>query len=285
MLHNIFLTVGLVAAILIAATIVRWITRKSSLGALPTRSRLWIAQAPHLGALFAIVVVVIYLWSPMADGVGPLLGWSAAGLTIALHRVVTAFAGYLIILRGNVFSIGDRIVFGGVRGDVVGLSFTQTTIMEIGQSQYSGRIVRVTNDKLFDEPVSNHTRDFPFVWEELALPITFDDDYRVVERLLLDTARRHTAEAMREAARALEQVRRKYFLSETPSVEPRVYIRITENWNELSVRFIVAAHAVRAVKDAMSRDLLTGLREAGIGIASTTNAIVEVPPINVRMIG
>ncbi len=300
MLQNLLLTVGLVAAILIAAAFVRWLTRASIFHASATRGRFWVAQATHLAVLVGIIAVLLYVWAPSAGGIGPIFGWAAAGLTIALQRVVTAFAGYLIILRGNVFTVGDRIMIGGVRGDVVGLGFMQTTVMEMGQTpgeihdnpsmwihgrQYSGRIVRVTNDKLFDKPVYNYTRDFPFVWEEIQLPIRFEDDYRVVERLMLETARRHTADAMRDGARALEQVRGKYFLSESPSVEPRVYLRITDNWNELSVRFIVAGHTARTVKDAMSRDLLAGLRQAGIGIASSTSAIVEVPPINVRMIG
>jgi small-conductance mechanosensitive channel len=299
-LRNLLLTVGLVAAILIAAALVRWITRATPFGGSATRARFWIAQATHLAVLAGIIVVLLSIWAPAAGGIGPVFGWAAAGLTIALQRVVTAFAGYLIILRGNVFTVGDRIMIGGVRGDVVGLGFMQTTVMEMGQTpsemhddpsmwirgrQYSGRIVRVTNDKLFDEPIYNYTRDFPFVWEEILIPVRFEDDYRVVERLMLETARRHTADAMRDGARALEQVRDKYFLSESPSVEPRVYLRITDNWNELSVRFLIVAHTARTVKDAMSRDLIAGLREAGIGVASATNAIVEVPPINVRMIG
>ena len=38
---------------------------------------------------------------------------------MALQRVITAFAAYLIILRGRIFTVGDRITIGGVRGDVV----------------------------------------------------------------------------------------------------------------------------------------------------------------------
>ena len=51
-----------------------------------------------------------------------------AGLAFALQRVVTAIAGYVVILRGKTFSVGDRIVMGGVRGDVIELRFTQTVI-------------------------------------------------------------------------------------------------------------------------------------------------------------
>lgn len=296
MLRNLLLTVGLAAGILIAASLIRGLSRRIA-ARRATRAQFWIAQATHIAVLVGIVTVVIAVWAPSVGGVGILGGWAAAGLTIALQRVITAFAGYLIILRGNVFTVGDRIMIGGVRGDVVALGFMQTTVMEMGQTpsemkddpsmwirgrQYSGRIVRITNDKVFDTPVYNYTRDFPFIWEELTLPIRFQDDYRKVEELMLAAARRHTGDVVDEATRALEAVRDRYFLSESPSVEPRVYLRITDNWNELSVRFAVRARDVRAVKDAMSRELLAGLDAASIGIASATTAIVEFPPLDVR---
>ena len=87
-----------------------------------------------------------------------------------------------VVLGGNTFTVGDRITMGGVRGDVIALTFTQTKIMEMGQPpavqgadpamwvrsrQFTGRIVTVTNDKVFDEPVYNYTREFPFIWEEI----------------------------------------------------------------------------------------------------------------------
>ena len=65
---------------------------------------------------------------------------------------------------------------GGVRGDVMRLGFIQTTIMEMGQPpsvqaadpamwvksrQFTGRIVTVSNSRIFNEPVFNYTRDFP----------------------------------------------------------------------------------------------------------------------------
>ncbi len=63
------------------------------------------------------------------------------------------------------------------RGDVIDLDFTQTTIMEMGQPppvqnaepamwvqsrQYTGRMVTVSNARVFDEPVFNYTREFAF---------------------------------------------------------------------------------------------------------------------------
>ncbi|HEX2638198.1 MAG TPA: mechanosensitive ion channel domain-containing protein [Gemmatimonadales bacterium] len=127
-------------------------------------------------------------------------GLVTAGLVIALQRVVAAFAAYFVILRGRLFRVGDRLVMGGVRGDVIALGFIRTTIMEMGEPppvqsaepavwvearQYTGRIVTVTNDRIFSEAVYNYTRDFPYLWEELRVPVPYTADRAAAERILL----------------------------------------------------------------------------------------------------
>jgi len=294
------ITVGFVAAVLIAAALLRGLARLLLAGESGDRPRFWIAQVVRLLTLAAVILIVARVWLSGTQEFTAVMGWVAAGLAIALQRVITAFAGYLIILRGNVFTVGDRITIGGVRGDVIALGFMQTTVMEMGQSpseqsddpsmwvrgrQYSGRIVRITNDKVFDTPVYNYTRDFRYMWEEMVIPVRYADDYRRVEQMLLDVARRHTGELAAEMSEALDKLAGKYFLGEPPDVEPKVYVRLTDNWTELSLRFVVRPTNARIVKDAMSRDILDGLAEAKIGIASATYAVVEFPPIRVEQAG
>ena len=49
------------------------------------------------------------------------------------------------------------------------------------------------------------------------------------------------------------------------------------------MRFIAETHGVRALKDAMSRDILSALDAAQIGIASSTYDIVGMPRIRVQL--
>jgi len=58
--------------------------------------------------------------------------------------------------------------------------------------QYTGRVVTVTNDKIFDEPVYNYSREFPYLWEEMRLGISYLADRNLAEHILLDVANRHT---------------------------------------------------------------------------------------------
>ncbi|MBV9768883.1 MAG: hypothetical protein JOZ32_04875 [Bryobacterales bacterium] len=66
-------------------------------------------------------------------------------------------------------------------------------------------------------------------------------------------------------------------------LEPRVYVRLTNNWVELSVRFITPDHGVRELKDKLSRDIFDRLSQAGIGIASSTYDIVGMPLVSVKL--
>lgn len=56
-----------------------------------------------------------------------------AGVAIALQRVITALAAYLIMLRWRVFTLGDHISMAVVRSDVIALGFMHAMIMEMGE--------------------------------------------------------------------------------------------------------------------------------------------------------
>jgi len=154
--------------------------------------------------------------------------------------------------------------------------------MWVEARQYTGRVVTITNDKIFDTPVYNYSREFPYLWEEMHLPIPYSADRRVAERILLEAARRHTVRTTELSAEALRELRRRYFV-DSADLEPRVYWQLTDNWLELGVRFVTRERGVREVKDAMSRDVLAALDEAGIAIASATVALADLPPVRVSL--
>ncbi|HUQ98982.1 MAG TPA: mechanosensitive ion channel domain-containing protein [Gemmatimonadaceae bacterium] len=261
------------------------------------RPRFWTEQLVSLASLVTIIAGIIAIWFDDPGRLSGALGLAAAGLAVALQRVITSFAGYLIILRGNLFTVGDRIVMGETRGDVIALGFMQTTVMEMGQSspeqsappavwvagrQYTGRIVRITNDKIFDSPIYNYTRDFPFVWDEMHIPIHHEGQRQVAERILLEIAQKHTDPIALEARPAIERLRKKYFLPGDIDTAPQLFYRITDNWTEMSVRFISHEPGVRGLKDAMFREILSRFGEAHVEIASTSAEISFTSPLRVE---
>lgn len=270
----------------------RWLRRRQN-----ERLQFWARQVINLLSAVVLLVSLISIWFDDPARLATALGLVTAGLAFALQKVITALAGYFVILRGSTFNVGDRITMGGVRGDVIALGFIQTTIMEMGQPasisasadpamwvksrQFTGRIVTVTNDKIFDEPVYNYTRDFPYLWEEISIPIPYTADRHRAEQILLECADRHTIKLKEMSREAWHHMQHRYAI-EPVDLTPKVYYRITDNWLELTVRFVVGEHAIRDLKDEMSRDILTLFDEAGIDIASATFDIVGFPTLKIQ---
>lgn len=259
----------------------------------------WTQQITKLLAVVVLVVGLVSIWFDNPARLTTVAGLLSAGLAVALQRVVTSVAAYFVILRGKVFHIGDRIAMSDVRGDVIDLGFVRTTIMEMGQPpgeqgdspsvwvqsrQYTGRIVTVTNDKIFENPVYNYSGEFPYLWDEMHVPIPYAGDRNRAEQILLETVRRHTVKIAEVAEKDLEELRRRYFV-DPANLEPKVYYRLTDNWVDMTVRFVARSRGIRELKDTMSREILDALDAAGLQIASATYEIVGLPPLKVQMEG
>jgi small-conductance mechanosensitive channel len=291
MLTAAFVLIGWLLTIILRSVLGLFIGSRSG-----TRFQFWAKQGVSLVVAGILILGIMSIWFDNPARLAGALGLIGAGIAFALQRVITAVAGYFVILRGKTFNVGDRIVMGGVRGDVIDLSFMQTRIMEMGQSpkeqadapsmwirsrQFTGRIVTVTNDKVFDEPVYNYTREFPYIWDEINLPIAYDDDYAKAETILLEAARRHVLTHDSIGTDEVQQMKDRFGL-DVGDIDPRVYWRMTDNWLELTVRFLVPDHGIRPIKDAMTREILADLKQAKIEIASGTYAIVQVPPLKIE---
>ncbi len=296
--RKLLLSIAFIVVVLVTSRVLRALSGRvlGSTDRAGTQSRFWTRQGISLVTAVIMILGLLSIWFNDPTRLATAFGLISAGLAFALQQVVTSIAGYFVILRGSTFTVGDRISMGGVRGDVMRLGFIQTTIMEMGQPpsvqgadpamwvrsrQFTGRIVTVTNSKIFAEPVFNYTREFPFIWEEMTIPITYQADRARVERILIEAARRHAADPAEMSVEAKQGLLESFGV-EALELDPRVFFRITDNWLELTVRFIVGTHKIRGSKDAMSRYIIAELDEAGIGIASATYDIVGFPPIELR---
>ena len=295
-LRKLLLTFALIAAALVITWALRAFLRSFIGSRWGTRFHFWARQVVSLTVSALLLLTIASIWFDDPSRLATAIGLIGAGLAFALQRVITAVAGYFVILRGKTFNVGDRIVMGGVRGDVIALSFMQTKIMEMGQPppmqsnepsvwvksrQFTGRIVTVTNDKIFSEPVFNYTHEFPYVWEEISVSIHFDDDRQRAEQVMVDAARAHAVVTSDVQPRELERLERRYGLT-VGAIDPKVYLELADRWVQLTVRFLVADHGIREVKDAVTRKIIEGFADAGINIASTSFELTAIPPLRIE---
>jgi small-conductance mechanosensitive channel len=292
--HKLLFTVIFFCFLYLVNRILRFLADKA--GARRQRTAFWTRQGISIILFIIGVIGFLSIWFDNPSRLATGIGLVAAGLAFAMQKVVTSFAGYIVILRGKTFNVGDRISMGDVRGDVIALNFIQTVIMEMGEPpavqsedpgmwvqsrQYSGRIVTISNAEIFDKPVYNYTRDFPYIWEEMHVPVSYKDDHHRAEQIMLEAVTNHTTEIANLAQPELDRLKEHFFI-QAADIPPRIFLRITDNWIELAVRFLCPTHEVREIKNKISRDILSGFEQAGIGIASSTYDIVGLPPIRIE---
>ena len=288
-LHKLILTIAFIAIAWAIAWVLRQVLKLFIGTRSGTRFQFWAKQGVSLIVAAILLLGILSIWFDNPTRLASVLGLVGAGIAFALQRVITAVAGYFVILRGKTFNVGDRILMGGVRGDVIGLSFMQTRIMEMGQStreetdkkswvrsrQFTGRIVTVTNDKVFDEPVYNYTHEFPYIWDEMSVPVRYPSDYQRAEECILEAAKKHAVTGAGIGDDEIKRLEERFGIA-VGDINPRVFWRITEDWLELTVRFLGPDHGIRSIKDAMTRDIIAGFARDGVAIGATRQQ--AVPP-------
>ncbi|MDQ2803504.1 MAG: mechanosensitive ion channel family protein, partial [Pseudomonadota bacterium] len=121
-------SVALIVFLLVLRSLLRAAVRVALRGERGRRrkARFWAEQSVQLAAVLGIALGLLSIWFDDPTRLATAFGLLGAGVAFALQRVITAFAGYVVILNGETFTVGDRINMGGVRGDVLAVGFMQT---------------------------------------------------------------------------------------------------------------------------------------------------------------
>lgn len=216
------------------------------------------------------------------------IGMISAGLAFALQEVILSVAGWIAIFSSKKYKPGDRIEINKVKGDVIDISITKTTLMEIGEwvssDNYSGCIVQISNSFVFKGPVRNYSTDFPFVWDEINLPVRYGSDIQLANQLILETAQINLADYSNFAKDHWKLMVRKYLI-ENAYVEPTLTIKLTDNWIEFNLRYVVDYKKRRITKDKLYKDIISAIdkSEGKVSLASATFEIVANSKLQVEL--
>ena len=287
-------TVGKIVAVFIAVAVIWTIIKIAKLritgNIKSTDNRYRTRKLLDFTGYFLMIVLITVIYSDKLGGLTVALGVAGAGIAFALQEVIASVAGWLAILFAGFYKTGDRVQLGGIKGDVIDVSVLRTTLMETGQwvdgDLYNGRIVRIANSFVFKEPVFNYSGDFPFLWDEIKIPIQFGSDYEMAKTLFLQIVRDVTASDTSKSAETWKHIVSKYMI-ENAQTEPMVTLVANDNWVEYTVRYVVNFKRRRTTKDELFTRILKAVedRSPSLKFASATFHLVEAPEFKVRVTG
>jgi small-conductance mechanosensitive channel len=248
-------------------------------------------KAKKFGGFIGFVLTIILVSVVYSDKLGGLtvaFGVAGAGIAFALQEVIASFAGWLAIMFGGFYKSGDRVQLGGIKGDVMDIGVLRTTIMETGQwvdgDLYNGRIVLVANSFVFKEPVYNYSGEFPFLWDEIKIPVQYGSNYKQTKEILLEIGKRIAGDLTDQSHEKWLELQGKYRL-EDAQTEPMVSLIANDNWVEFTLRYVVNYKRRRVTKTLLFSDILKAFEETEgkIKFASATFHLVGAPDLNVKI--
>lgn len=248
-------------------------------------------KAKKFGSFIGYFLTLILLTVVFSDKLGGLtvaFGVAGAGIAFALQEVIASFAGWLAILFGGFYKPGDRVQLGGIKGDVMDIGVLRTTIMETGQwvdgDLYNGRIVLIANSFVFKEPVFNYSGDFPFLWDEIKIPIQYGSNYDMAKEIFEQIGKQVAGDLTLRSKEKWISLQNKFRL-EDAQTEPMVSLVANDNWVEFTLRYVVSYKKRRATKTELFTQILNKVEATNgqIKFASATFQLVDSPDFKVKI--
>lgn len=184
-LWSVVYVLGLVVALFwIARRLQRWLSDGPLL-----QKRLDPSARHAAGTLVRYVVLLIGLLAIVQTAgidlttFNVLAGAIGIGVGFGLQNVVSNFIAGLIIMFERPVKIGDRIVVGGVEGNVIEIGARSTTVLD-----NDNIAVIVPNSKFITDEVINWKYNDNKIRFRIPVSVAYGSDARQVERLLLEVA-------------------------------------------------------------------------------------------------
>ncbi|MCK5845009.1 MAG: mechanosensitive ion channel, partial [Victivallales bacterium] len=183
---------------------------------MPLRARYRWRKATIYASSILFLLVAGRIWLEGISNLMTYMGLVSAGVAVALKHPIENMAGWWFILWKRPFEVGDRIQIGDQRGDVIDQRLMMFSLMEIGNwvdaEQSTGRVIHVPNGEVFRKTVANYHHGFRFIWNEIAVLITFESDWRKADKILTEIVKKHSMNITEKAQEDMEKAAQKFMI-------------------------------------------------------------------------
>ena len=234
--------------------------------------------------LVLIGLVLLFSFLENATYLATVLGFASAGIAIAMKDLFMSSLGWLVIVFGGSFHVGDRVkVFKGSHsyvGDIVDISFLRMTILEdityttIKENGRAGRIIFIPNNYIFTELIANYTHGkIKTVWDGIDIMITFDSNHKKATHIIKEIVKKYSKGYTDISRKQLNALRNQYSLKNI-NVEPRIYTFVEKSGIRVSCWYMTNSYATLTLRSNIFANIIDEINaEEDIKIAYDTQII------------
>ncbi len=218
----------------------------------------WRKGTSYVAAMLGLLILG-RIWFAGFQSLATYLGLLSAGVAVALKDPLVNLAAWAFIMWRRPFTVGDRIEIGNYRGDVIDLRIFQFTLMEIGNwvdaDQSTGRVIRIPNGKVFTEVLANYSKGFRYIWNEIAVLITFESNWRKAKEVLASIGSKNAEHLTEAAAQQVREASARLMIF-YKTLTPTVYTSVKDCGVMLTIRYLCEPRERRGTEQAMWEDIL-----------------------------
>jgi small-conductance mechanosensitive channel len=222
-----------------------------------TRYR-WQKSSVYIAVAFGIILIG-RVWFAGVQSLATYLGLLSAGIAIALKDLIVSMAGWMFLMWRRPFSVGDRIQIGPHTGDVIDLRLFKFTLLEIGNwvdaDQSTGRILHIPNWMVLTETIANYSKGFQYIWNEIAVLVTFESNWKKAKEILREIGSRHGEHLTAAAEKRLKEASKKFMIFYT-TLTPTVYTSVKDCGVMLTIRYLIEPRKRRTSEQEIWEDIL-----------------------------
>jgi small-conductance mechanosensitive channel len=233
-----------------------------------------------LSVFIAIGIVITFVF----------VNWYTAAVSLGLFSLVLGFAlqtpissliGWFYIIIRMPYKVGDRIQIADFTGDVVEISYLDTTLWEFGGTYLSndlpsGRLIRFPNTLVLQSQVYNYSWvKFPYIWNEIAFQIAYDSDFAWVESTIKEVAIKELGPDVAENIKTFKELVEQTPVDELEIKEyPYVSFRVNANtWVEVVVTYLIEPKKASAIRSRLIKSIVVALlKEPGKTLFPNSNS-------------
>lgn len=174
---GVLLSMDLIASLILALVllIVRTIVNRLLRARTDTQShvqRRWIATTRNV-FFFLLLLGLTLIWAPQLQTFALSLTAVAVAVVVATKELILCILGSFMRTSSRVFSVGDWIEVGAVRGEVIDHSLLMTRLQQFepGSFHYAGRTVDIPNSAFFSTPIHNLTIGRDYIFHSFSITV------------------------------------------------------------------------------------------------------------------
>ena len=231
-----------------------------------------------------ILLVLLFSFLENVSHIVTVLGFASAGLAFAMKDLFMSVLGWIVVVFGGSFHVGDRVrvMKNGLEyvGDIVDISVLRLTILEditlttLMHNRRAGRIIFIPNNYIFTDLIANYTHGkLKTVWDGVDFMITYDSNYKKALHLSKEIVKKYSKGYTDISRKQLNLLRSQYSLKNI-NVEPRAYTFMEEHGIKISCWYMTNSYATLTLRSNIFANIIDAINaEDDIKIAYPTQVV------------